>query len=292
MINFFTEPLQYEFMINAFVVATAAAVVCALLSCWIVLIGWSLLGDAVSHAVLPGVVLAFMFGLPFTVGALIAGLIAVTLIGTVRDTSRVKGDAAIGVVFTAFFAIGLILKSRYPSNTDLNGIIFGNVLGISHTDRIMVLSLAVIVGAILIARRKDITLFAFDSVHAHAIGLHPKRISALVLLLLALTTIVALQVVGVILVVAMLVIPGTTAYLLSDRMGHMLIIAPSIAALSTITGLYIAYWTNASPAGWIVVCQAIAFALAYIGSPKYGMVHRFLVKRRHAMNPSELSKGL
>ena len=275
-----TEPFAYTFMVNAFLVATAAAIVCALLSCWIVLIGWSLLGDAISHAVLPGVVLAYMFGLPFTLGALAFGLIAVALIGTVRDTSRVKGDAAIGVVFTAFFAVGLILKSRYPSNTDLNSIIFGNVLGISPTDRLMVLCLAVVVAGVLLARRKDLTLLAFDRTHAHAIGLRPGRISALLLLALALTTIVALQVVGVILVVAMLVIPGTTAYLLTERMGRMLLIAPVLATVSTVTGLYIAYWTNASAAGWIVVCQALVFAAAYLGSPRHGVVPRAWRRRR------------
>ncbi|WP_241655344.1 metal ABC transporter permease [Actinomyces oricola] len=280
IIELLTEPFAYTFMVNAFLVATAAAIVCALLSCWIVLIGWSLLGDAISHAVLPGVVLAYMFGLPFTLGALAFGLIAVALIGTVRDTSRVKGDAAIGVVFTAFFAVGLILKSRYPSNTDLNSIIFGNVLGISPTDRLMVLCLAVVVAGVLLARRKDLTLLAFDRTHAHAIGLRPGRISALLLLALALTTIVALQVVGVILVVAMLVIPGTTAYLLTERMGRMLLIAPVLATVSTVTGLYIAYWTNASAAGWIVVCQALVFAAAYLGSPRHGVVPRAWRRRR------------
>ncbi len=279
MLELLTEPFQYAFMANAFLVATAAALVCALLSCWLVLIGWSLLGDAVSHAVLPGVVLAYMFGAPFTIGALIVGLIAVVLIGTVRDTTRVKGDAAIGVVFTAFFSIGLILKSLYPSNTDLNSIIFGNVLGISPTDRILVLSLAVLVSAILIAKRRDFTLYAFDPVHAHAIGLRPKLIGALLLFVLALTTIVALQVVGVILVVAMLIIPGTTAYLLTDKFGVMLAISGAVAVVCTVTGLYIAYWTNASPAGWIVVCQATAFALAYLGAPQHGIIAKKLRDR-------------
>ncbi len=213
-----------------------------------------------------------MLGLPFTVGALVFGLASVGLIGVLRDTSRVKGDAAIGVVFTGFFATGLILKSRYPSNTDLNSIIFGNVLGISPADRTMVLALALGVAVVLIARRRDLTLFAFDPVHAHAIGLRPGRINALLLVLLALTTIVALQVVGVILVVAMLIVPGTTAHLLTDRMGRMLIIAPLIATVSTVVGLYIAYWTNASAAGWVTVCQALAFLAAYLGSPRHGVL--------------------
>ncbi|MBF0695785.1 metal ABC transporter permease [Actinomyces bowdenii] len=279
LLTLLTEPFAYGFMVNAFIVATAAAIVCALLSCWLVLIGWSLLGDAVSHAVLPGVVLAYMLGLPFTVGALVFGLASVGLIGVLRDTSRVKGDAAIGVVFTGFFATGLILKSRYPSNTDLNSIIFGNVLGISPADRTMVLALALGAAVVLIARRRDLTLFAFDPVHAHAIGLRPGRINALLLVLLALTTIVALQVVGVILVVAMLIVPGTTAHLLTDRMGRMLIIAPLIATVSTVVGLYIAYWTNASAAGWVTVCQALAFLAAYLGSPRHGVLPRLLRRR-------------
>ncbi|CAM2806785.1 metal ABC transporter permease [Actinomyces slackii] len=282
VITVLTEPFSYGFMTNAFLVATAASLVCALLSCWLVLIGWSLLGDAISHAVLPGVVLAHMLGLPFTLGALVFGMASVALIGVVRDTSRVKGDAAIGVVFTAFFAAGLILKSRNPANTDLNSIIFGNVLGISPVDRAMVLSLAAVVTAVLLAKRRDLTLFAFDRTHAHAIGLRPARINALLLVLLALTTIVALQVVGVILVVAMLIIPGSTAHLLTDRMGTMLLVAPAIATGSTVIGLYIAYWTNASSAGWIIVCQSLAFGAAYLGSPRHGIIPRMMRRRRES----------
>ena len=194
------------------------------------LIGWSLMGDAVSHAVLPGVVLAYIVGAPFALGALVFALIAVTLIGVVRNTSRVKEDAAIGIVFTSLFALGLVLISVTPSQTDLNHIIFGNLLGVSIPDLIQVLVLGVVAFAILILKRRDLTLYAFDPTHAHAIGLSPKRLGALLLGLLALTSVVALQTVGVVLVVAMLIIPGATAYLLTDRFSRMLVIAPAISA--------------------------------------------------------------
>ena len=168
------EPLGYDFMVRAIVTTALAAVVCAVLSCWLVLIGWSLMGDAVSHAVLPGVVLAYIVGAPFALGALVFALIAVTLIGVVRNTSRVKEDAAIGIVFSSLFALGLVLISVTPSQTDLNHIIFGNLLGVSIPDLIQVLVLGVVAFVILILKRRDLTLYAFDPVHAHAIGLSPR----------------------------------------------------------------------------------------------------------------------
>ncbi|MGO1957734.1 metal ABC transporter permease, partial [Microbacterium sp.] len=207
LIDFFLEPLSYDFMVRALATTLIASIVCAVLSCWLVLIGWSLMGDAVSHAVLPGVVLAYIVGAPFALGAVVFGFLAVALIGAVRDTSRVKEDAAIGIVFTTLFALGLVLISVTPSQTDLNHIIFGNLLGVSWADLIQVIILGAITFAILVTKRRDFTLYAFDPTHAHAIGLNPKILGAALLGLLALTAVVALQAVGVILVVAMLIIP-------------------------------------------------------------------------------------
>lgn len=224
--EFLLEPLSYDFMVRALATTAIAAVVCAVLSCWLVLIGWSLMGDAVSHAVLPGVVLAYIVGAPFALGALVFALLAVTLIGVVRNTSRVKEDAAIGIVFTSLFAFGLVLISVTPSQTDLNHIIFGNLLGVSVPDLIQVVILGAVAFAILILKRRDLTLYAFDPTHAHAIGLSPRLLGALLLGLLALTSVVALQTVGVVLVVAMLIIPGSTAYLLTDRFNRMLVMPP------------------------------------------------------------------
>ncbi|MGW9628452.1 metal ABC transporter permease [Microbacterium sp. NPDC055521] len=273
------EPLQYEFMIRALVTTTIAAVVCALLSCWLVLIGWSLMGDAVSHAVLPGVVLAYVLGAPFAVGALVFGFVAVGLIGLLRGTSRVKEDAAIGIVFTTLFALGLVLISVTPSQTDLNHIVFGNILGVSAGDLAQIAVLAAITLVILLVKRRDLTLYAFDPAHAFAIGLSPRLLGALLLGLLALTAVVALQVVGVILVVAMLIIPGATAYLLTDRFTTMLMIAPVISAASSVAGIYLSYWVDAASGGLVVVVQGTVFALVYLFSPRQGVLPKLMRAR-------------
>ncbi|RWZ59670.1 metal ABC transporter permease [Labedella populi] len=279
------EPLQFDFMVRALVATLAAAVVCALLSCWLVLIGWSLMGDAVSHAVLPGVVLAYIVGVPFAVGALVFGFLAVALIGVVRDTSRVKEDAAIGIVFTTLFALGLVLISVTPSQTDLSHIIFGNVLGIGTSDLVQILVLGAIAAGLLIVKRRDLTLFAFDPTHAHAIGLSPRLLGALLLGVLALTAVVALQTVGVILVVAMLIIPGATAYLLTDRLPRMLVIAPSIAAFSAVAGIYSSYFLDTAPGGMVVLSQGAVFAIVFLVSPRHGVLVAVLRRRWRRRRP-------
>eukprot|EP01133_Synstelium_polycarpum_P023506 gene23506-28173_t len=272
--------LDYGFMVRALAVAVVAAIVCAVLSCWLVLIGWSLMGDAVSHAVLPGVVLAYVVGAPFAIGALIFGLIAVALIGLIRNTSRVKEDAAIGIVFTTLFAFGLVLISVTPSQTDLNHIIFGNLLGVSSSDLLQVAILGALALSILLIKRRDLTLFAFDPIHANAIGLSPKRLGALLLGVLALTSVVALQAVGVVLVVAMLIIPGATAYLLTDKFSRMLVIAPVVSAVCAIAGIYVSYYLDTASGGMVVMTQGIVFALVYLFSPSQGVIAKWTSQQR------------
>ncbi|MBP6683856.1 MAG: metal ABC transporter permease, partial [Leucobacter sp.] len=256
-------------------------------------IGWSLMGDAVSHAVLPGVVLAYIVGAPFALGAVVFGFLAVALIGAVRDTSRVKEDAAIGIVFTTLFALGLVLISVTPSQTDLNHIIFGNLLGVSKADLLQIAILGAVTLVVLVAKRRDFTLFAFDPTHAHAIGLNPRMLGALLLGLLALTSVVALQAVGVVLVVAMLIIPGATAYLLTDRFSRMLVIAPAISAVCAVAGLYLSYYLDTASGGMVVLAQGTAFALTYLFSPRHGLIGtRLLARRRRrqlAHAPSEVA---
>jgi len=280
LLGFVLEPLHYDFMVRALATTVLAAVVCALLSCWLVLIGWSLMGDAVSHAVLPGVVLAYILGAPFALGALVFGGLAVALIGAIRDGSRVKEDAAIGIVFTTLFALGLVLISVTPSQTDLNHIVFGNILGVSAIDVVQIAVLAAIALVTLLVKRRDLLLYAFDPTHAHAIGLSPRRLGALLLGLLALTAVVALQVVGVILVVAMLITPGATAYLLTDRFGRMLVIAPVVSALCAVAGIYLSYWLDASSGGLVVVVQGVVFGLVFLLSPRHGVIGRRLTRLR------------
>lgn len=280
LLDLLLEPLQFDFMVRALVTTVIAAIVCALLSCWLVLVGWSLMGDAVSHAVLPGVVIAYVLGAPFALGALVFGFLAVALIGAIRGTSRIKEDAAIGIVFTTLFALGLVLISVTPSNTDLNHIIFGNILGVSQADLVQIAVLATIAFVILVLKRRDLTLYAFDPMHAHAIGLSPRFLGALLLGLLALTAVVALQVVGVILVVAMLIIPGATAHLLTDRFGRMLVIAPVLSAACSVLGIYLSYWLDAASGGLVVLVQGAAFLLVYLFSPRHGLISKLPAARR------------
>lgn len=268
------EPLQYEFMVRALAATVIAAVVCAVLSCWLVLIGWSLMGDAVSHAVLPGVVLAYIVGAPFALGAVVFGFLAVALIGVLRGTSRVKEDAAIGIVFTTLFALGLVLISVTPSQTDLNHIIFGNILGVSAADLVQMSVLAALAFGVLVIKRRDLTLYAFDPTHAFAVGLSPRLLGAVLLGVLALTAVVALQVVGVILVVAMLIIPGATAYLLTDRFERMLVIAPVLSASAAVVGIYLSYWWDAASGGLVVLVQGAVFLGVYLFSPRHGVLFR------------------
>ena len=274
LLDLILEPLQYDFMVRAIATTVIAAIVCAVLSCWLVLVGWSLMGDAVSHAVLPGVALAYVVGVPFALGAVVFGFLAVGLIGLVRGTSRIKEDAAIGIVFTTLFAAGLVMISVTPSQTDLSHIIFGNILGISAAELVQIAVLAAVAFVVLFVRRRDLTLYAFDPTHAHAIGLSPRFLGALLLGVLALTAVVALQVVGVVLVLAMLIIPGATAYLLTDRFSRMLILAPAISAVCSVVGIYISYWADAASGGLVVVTQGAVFALVYLFSPRQGVLSR------------------
>jgi len=282
ILDFLVEPLTLPFMLRAVVVTVIAAAVCALLSCWLVLLGWSLIGDAISHAVLPGVVLAYIFGAPFAVGAVVAALVAVALIGGVQHSGRVREDAAIGIVFTTLFALGLVLISVTPSNTDLNHILFGNVLGVSWADVTQVAILAVLVAAMLLIKRRDFVLYAFDPGFARAVGLRPRLLGALLLVMLALTSVVALQIVGVVLVVAMLVIPGSTARLLTDRFVLMLGVSVGVSLAGTLTGLYASYYLDVSPGGAVVVTQGLLFAIAYALAPRYGLVARLRARRQVA----------
>jgi manganese transport system permease protein len=278
--NWLVEPFQLGFMIRALWVSAFVGTVCAVLSCYVTLKGWSLMGDAVSHAVVPGVVIAYALGLPFSLGAFVFGFGATVAIGYVKAQTRLKEDAVIGVIFTGFFAFGLVLATKIPSNIDLFHILFGNVLGISQQDIIQTLITGFLTLAIILFRRKDLLLFCFDPNHAKAIGLNTQAMYYTLLSVLALTIVTALQTAGIILVVAMLVTPGATAYLLSDRFDRMLIIAVTASVLSCFLGTYFSYHLDASTGGCIVVMMTIFFVMAMLFSPKYGILSRKL--RKHS----------
>ncbi|MBX2864108.1 MAG: metal ABC transporter permease [Leptolyngbyaceae cyanobacterium MAG.088] len=273
------EPLQAGFMVKAIWVSAFVGVVCAVLSCYITLKGWSLMGDAVSHAVVPGVVVAYAMGLPFALGAFIFGFGATVIIGYVKSATRLKEDAVIGVIFTGFFAFGLVLATKIPSNVDLFHILFGNVLGISPSDIIQTLIAGIATLVIILVRRKDLLLFCFDPNHAKAIGLNTQLMYYTLLSVLALTIVTALQTAGIVLVVAMLVTPGATAYLLTDRFDHMLAISVATSVISCVVGTYFSYHLDISTGGSIVVLMTMLFTLAMVFAPKYGLLRQKIMRQ-------------
>lgn len=264
----FLELWSHGFMVRGFTVTLVAALVCAMLSCWLVLVGWSLMGDALSHAVLPGVVLAYVSGVPFSVGALIAALVCVALIAGVRHNPRIKEDAAIGVVFTTMLGLGFVLVSVFPSQIHLEHVLFGDMLGITKSDLIQVVILAPLAGLVLYLKRRDLTLFAFDPSHAVAIGLSAKRLSALLLACMAVTVVVAMQAVGAVLIVALLIIPGATARLLTRDFSRMMWWAMAATAVSVTIGVYVSYWFNTASGATVVTTHGIVFAIVYLLSPQ------------------------
>ena len=263
-------------MVRALLISATVGGVCGLLSCYMTLKGWALMGDAVSHSVLPGVILAYAIGLPFSVGAFVFGVGSVAMIGFVKQKSRIKEDTVIGLVFTGFFALGLVLVSKTRSNIDLTNILFGNVLGISIADIQQTLLISGLVTAILLLFRRDLLLFCFDPTHARSIGINTGVLHYLLLSVLSLAAVAGLQTVGIILVVAMLVTPGATAYLLTDRFDRMSWLAIGSSILSSLLGVYTSYWTDSSPAGCIVLVQTGLFVMAFLFAPKHGILrHRF-----------------
>ena len=272
--EWFTAPLQFQFMVQALWVSILVGTVCAVLSCYLTLKGWALMGDAVSHAVLPGVVIAYGLQVPLALGAFIFGLGSVLLIGLIQAKTRVKEDAAIGLVFTGFFALGLVLISKLPSNIDLMHILFGNLLGISPENLVQTIVIVALTMVGLFIFRKDLLLFCFDPIHAKSIGLNTNFLYYLLLTILALTIVAAQQTVGIILVIAMLITPGSTAYLLTDNFDRMTILAVISSTFCSILGTYISYHLDASPAGCIVVLQTLVFLITMVFAPKYGLVAR------------------
>jgi manganese transport system permease protein len=271
LVQWFAAPLQHEFMLKAILVSALVGLVCAALSCYMTLKGWALMGDAVSHAVMPGVVIAYVLNIPLAVGAFVFGVGSVVAIGFIKSKTRVKEDTVIGLVFTGFFALGLVLVSKVRSSIDLTHILFGNVLGISDGDIAQTLMISIVTLVTLAILRKDLILFCFDATHARSIGINITFLYYVLLSLLSLTAVAGLQTVGIILVVAMLVTPGATAYLLSDRFDHMMLIAMASGVFSSVMGTYISYHIDGSTGGCIVVLQTLLFVAAMFFAPKHGL---------------------
>jgi manganese/iron transport system permease protein len=265
-------PLHYEYMLKAIFVSAVIGGVCAFLSCFITLKGWSLMGDALSHSVVPGVAVAYYIGWPFAAGAFVTGLLAAAGMGFVKTKTRLREDAVIGVVFTAFFALGLLLISLYPSQVDLRSIVFGNILGISNPDIVQVLIISGVTLVILALKWRDLLLFCFDVSQARALGLNTTLLHYTLLPLLSATAVAALQTVGACLVVAMLVTPGATAYLLTDRFAKMIGLAVSMGVGTSIVGAYASFFFDGSTGGCIVTLQSALFVVALIFGRKHGMI--------------------
>lgn len=272
MVETLLTPLHYDYMLKAIGVSAVIGGVCAFLSCFVTLKGWSLMGDALSHSIVPGVAVAYYVGWPFAAGAFVTGLLAAVGMGFVKTKTRLREDAVIGVVFTAFFALGLLLISLYPSQVDLRSIVFGNILGISNPDIVQVLVIAGVTLAVLGCKWRDLLLFCFDPNQARALGLNTTVLHFTLLTLLSATAVAALQTVGACLVVAMLVTPGATAYLLTDRFGKMIGIATSLGVGTSVVGAYASYFFDGSTGGCIVTLQSALFVAALVFAPKHGLI--------------------
>lgn len=266
------EPFQYDFMIRAIWVSAMVGAVCASLSCFVTLKGWSLMGDALSHAVVPGVALAAMLKIPFAVGAFISGILAALCMSFVKARTRIREDAVIGIVFTTFFAAGVVLISKFPSNFQLKTIWNGNLLGVADSDVWQMVIIAGVTVLVLAVKWKDFLLYLFDPNQARAIGLRVDALRVTLLALLAATAVAGLQTVGACLVVAMLVTPGATAYLITDRFGVMMLIAVMLGITTSIVGAYASWFLKGSPGGYIVVLQTTIFLATLIFAPKHGVL--------------------
>lgn len=268
------EPWAHGFMWQALAVGALVAVVCAWLSCLVVLKGWSLMGDAVSHAILPGVVVAYLLGLPLALGAFAAGMLCAIGSGWIPSATRVKEDAAMGVMFSGMFALGLVLLSQVRSNVHLSHVLFGSILGIEAEDFWQTLAIGGLALAVLALRGRDLVLYVFDPAHARALGLSPDRLRLLLLVVMAGSIVAGVQAVGVILVVALLVTPGAIGLLLAERFGAMVAVAAAAALVAVAGGLQLSFMLDASSAGSIVLLLSAQFAAAMLFSPRHGLLRR------------------
>jgi manganese transport system permease protein/manganese/iron transport system permease protein len=266
------EPWTHGFMQQALLVGLLVAVLSAILSCFVVLKGWSLMGDAVSHAILPGVVGAYLLGIPLVIGAFVAGLACAVGAGAIRAVSRVKEDAAMGVMFSGMFALGLVMLTQVRSDVHLSHVLFGSILGIEEEDFWQILGIAGTALLILAVRGRDLLLFCFDPGQARVAGLHVGRLGLLLLVVLAASIVAAVQAVGVILVVALLITPGAIGLLMTARFGRMVLVAVGSACLAVVAGIQISFMLNASSAGSIVVVLSGLFLLALLASPRHGLL--------------------
>ena len=266
------EPFTYEYMTTAMWVSALVGGVCAFLSCYLMLKGWSLIGDALSHAIVPGVAGAYMLGLPFSIGAFFSGGLAAGAMLFLNQRTKLREDAIIGLIFSSFFGLGLFMVSLSPTSVDIKTIVLGNILAITPEDTLQLVIISVVSLAILLVKWKDLMVTFFDESHARSIGLNPTLLKALFFTLLSASTVAALQTVGAFLVICMVVTPGATAYLLTDRFPRLLVIAVVIGSVTSFAGAYFSYFLDGATGGIIVVLQTAIFLTAFFFAPKHGMI--------------------
>lgn len=266
MIETLLQPFQFPFMQNAFLIMLMISVPTSLLSCYLVLKGWSLMGDAISHAVLPGVVAAYLLGIPLIVGAFIAGMFCALATGFLSDNSRVKQDTVMGIVFSGMFGLGIVMYTKVSTDVHLDHILFGNMLGVGAEDLWTAGLIALFVAGIVIAKRQDFLLHAFDPVQAEAVGLRVGWLHYGLLALISLTIVATLSAVGIILSIGLLIAPGAIAFLLTRQFSQMLPIAVGVTMLSGVLGVYASFYLDSAPAPTIILILTIIFIVAFIRS--------------------------
>lgn len=257
-------PFQFDFMVNALIISVLIAVPTALLSCFLVLKGWALMGDAMSHAVFPGVVIAYIVGFPLAVGAFAAGMVCALATGFLKDNSRIKQDTVMGIVFSGMFGFGLVLYVKIQSEVHLDHILFGDMLGIGWQDIMETAAVAVLAAAVIAVKWRDLLLHAFDPAQARAVGLRVNLLHYGLLCLLSLTIVATLQSVGIILAISLLIAPGAIAYLLARRFSVMLVLSVVIAVTAAFSGVYLSFFIDSAPAPTIVLLLAITFVGAFL----------------------------
>lgn len=272
------DPFTYGFMLSSMLVAALVGAVCAFLSCFLMLKGWSLIGDALSHSVVPGVAGAYLLGFPLAVGAFLSGGLAAGAMLFLSERSGLKVDVVIGLIFTSFFGLGLFLVSVNPIAVDLQTITMGNILTVSAADTLQLVIIGVVSIAVLTMKWRDLMVVFFDESHARSIGLRAGLLKGVFFTLLAACVVAAMQTVGAFLVIALVVTPGATAYLLCDRFGRLIVTAVLIGAVTSFLGAYVSFFLNGATGGVIVVLQTLIFLAAFIFAPKHGM----LAARRRA----------
>lgn len=272
MTDMLLEPFRYGYMVNAMWVGALVGAVCAFLSAFLMLKGWSLIGDALSHAIVPGVAGAYMLGLPFALGAFLAGGLAAGAMLFLNQRTRLKEDAIIGLIFTSFFGLGLFMVSLSPASVNIQTIVLGNILAITPEDTLQLVIIGSVSFAVLALKWKDLMVTFFDESHARSIGLNPPLLKTVFFTLLAASTVAALQTVGAFLVIAMVVTPGATAYLLTDRFPRLIALAVAIGAGSCFLGAYLSYFLDGATGGIIVCLQTAVFLATFFLAPKHGLV--------------------